>query len=55
MGVFGVACFKKHGLGGYLGLVARSVFGMIVDCGEYIMVQNSLLACLLVACLLGIG
>ena len=42
MGVFGVACFEKHGLGGYLGLGAWSVFGMIVDCGEYIVVEKEL-------------
>ena len=42
MGVFGVACFEKHGLGGYLGLGGRSVFGVIVDCGGYIVVGNNL-------------
>ena len=42
VGVFGVACFEKHGLGGCLGLGARLVFGVIVDCGEYIVVENDL-------------
>ena len=42
VGVFGVACFKKHGSGGCLGLGARSVFGVIVDCGEYIVGEKEL-------------